>query len=100
MSEYERTPDTNEVREVFAVRRWDEFQLNYPNASDEAERDREGEAFDRWHAEELRKARAEAWDQGHSCGIAYQAGNHDPAMYTNPHRADAIDRADKEERDE
>ena len=61
MSEY--TPDTEQVREAFATRFWDTWQMNYPDADDEAGRDREGEAFDRWLAEERRKAKAEAWEE-------------------------------------
>ncbi|MGQ7788174.1 hypothetical protein [Nesterenkonia sp. K-15-9-6] len=59
----EHVPSTDQVRDAFAMRRWDTFQLNYPNSHDLAERDQEREAFDRWLAAVIRDAQAEAWDE-------------------------------------
>lgn len=59
------TPTTEEVRDAFAIRKWDNFQRNYPNSHDKTERDAERQRFDRWlaqvKAEALRDA-AEALD--------------------------------------
>ena len=55
----ECTPTTEEIREAFASRFWDDYSVYQPTEEDLGE---ERANFDRWFAEELRKAKAEAWE--------------------------------------
>ena len=91
MSDY--TPTTEEVRDAFAIRKWDNFQRNYPNSHDKTERDAERERFDRW----LAQVKAEAWDEAYRQGIEDERtaeelqvgiglGGYAPANRSNPHR--------------
>ena len=57
------TPTTEEVRDAFAIRKWDNFQRNYPNSHDKTERDAERQRFDRWHQAELRRAKTISVEQ-------------------------------------
>lgn len=36
--------------------------------------------------EAIREAKEAAWDEGHTAGIAFQAGNSRPHTYTNPYK--------------
>lgn len=58
------TPTTREVRKAYAqlMHGWDEENVRYVEET-EAEQE-----FDNWLAEELRKAKAQAWDEGHEDG--------------------------------
>lgn len=80
MSDY--TPTTEEVRDAFAIRKWDNFQRNYPNSHDKTERDAERERFDRW----LAQVKAEAWIEGYyACHQDYQRKS-GPMLTPNPYR--------------
>lgn len=83
MSDY--TPDTNEVRFNYAAYEA-EHTVRGLDGTDESEFKAE---FTRWYEKEIRKARAEAWEEGAAVGADYGADAIvlNP-MHHNPYRAD------------
>lgn len=56
-----RTPTTRAIRRVYALAPPNLAQCNHTNPNEGYA----AEQFDRWLAEEIRKAKETAWDEGH-----------------------------------
>ena len=58
------TPTTESVRKAYAqlMHGWDEENVRYVEETEAREE------FNNWHAEELRKAKSEAWHEGFEAG--------------------------------
>lgn len=75
------TPTTEELRTRLAelTERAEAARNKYANRVP-------GPAFDRWLAEEIRKAKADAWQEGYNDGRRQDAEGDDGPRFTNPYR--------------
>ena len=81
------TPTTEDVRDGY---RYDPADDYYNPVQAGANAERNGRAFDRWLAQTIREAKAEAWDEGKRSGLRQSDWEHGdtPAIYVavNPYR--------------